>query len=52
MDTPGIEPGTPRKHHIVLSGCDNQLHHVPHKMFKNKRHLSFNSILDLISVQR
>ena len=25
MDTLGIEPSTPR----MLSGCDNQLHHVP-----------------------
>ena len=25
VDTLGIEPSTPR----MLSGCDNQLHHVP-----------------------
>jgi hypothetical protein len=32
MDTPGIEPGTARKDEAlrhVLSGRDNQLHHVP-----------------------
>ncbi len=29
MDTPGIEPGTARRHSEMLSGRDNQLHHVP-----------------------
>jgi hypothetical protein len=32
VDTPGIEPGTARKnllHECLLSGRDNQLHHVP-----------------------
>lgn len=29
MDTLGIEPSTPRKRNQMLSGCDNQLHHVP-----------------------
>ncbi|KAG5725556.1 hypothetical protein E4T56_gene5988, partial [Termitomyces sp. T112] len=30
MDTPGIEPGTARNRQM-LSGRDNQLHHVPYK---------------------
>ena len=29
MDTLGIEPSTPRRRKPMLSGCDNQLHHVP-----------------------
>ena len=29
LDTPGIEPGTARKL-LMLSGRDNQLHHVPY----------------------
>ena len=29
MDTPGIEPGTARTAIYMLSGRDNQLHHVP-----------------------
>lgn len=29
MDTPGIEPGTARRCKGMLSGRDNQLHHVP-----------------------
>ena len=35
MDTPGIEPGTARMKHEMLSGRDNQLHHVPVKFCRN-----------------
>ena len=35
VDTPGIEPGTARMKHEMLSGRDNQLHHVPVKFCRN-----------------
>lgn len=38
MDTLGIEPSTPRSYH-VLSGCDNQLHHVPLSVMARAIHI-------------
>ena len=34
VDTPGIEQGTARMKHEMLSGRDNQLHHVPVKIYQ------------------
>ena len=30
VDKSGLEPETPRSSAPMLSGCDNQLHHMPH----------------------
>ena len=44
VDTLGIEPSTPRRQQLkMLSGCDNQLHHVPiHLVRMQLKHISSN----------
>ena len=52
VDTLGIEPSTPRRQQLkMLSGCDNQLHHVPMRSVKKQStHISTNYARSLPSV--
>ena len=42
VDTLGIEPSTPRNRFFrMLSGCDNQLHHVPLEKLERKLNMYY-----------